>query len=282
MLKKQKNADVGAEVFLHVYDVRGNVAVEYMNNLFRMLGTGAFHVAVEVYGDEWSYGYMNDPPGCTGVFNCVPGQNTNFGQQRESISLGTTTKDYAEVDQILEELCEAWKGEEYDLLRHNCCYFSDEFCRRLEVGPFPDWIKNLAGAGATLTDAVYKVAEIRRIVDLPRDLIMRLAKGEVSKERASEIFKKSASFVPEDDDISSAASKTSSRSLFHATSLKGAEFVKAMSGYVAGAISNDTQSAVSTCKSTARSLGTKRVEIAAPEENGNGAKVDSARDMEQI
>mmetsp|Transcript_6770 Transcript_6770/g.11050 ORF Transcript_6770/g.11050 Transcript_6770/m.11050 type:complete len:318 (+) Transcript_6770:52-1005(+) len=272
-LKKQKNK-VGAEVKLHVYDVRGNVAVEYMNNLFRMLGTGAFHVAVEVYGDEWSYGYMNDPPGCTGVFNCTPGQNTNFGLHRDSISLGMTSKDEDEVDEIIKNLCEFWKGEEYDLLRHNCCYFSDEFCRRLEVGPFPDWIKNLAGAGAKLTDALYKVTEIRHIVDLPRDIVLKLAKGEVSQETATEEAKQTPSF--QSGGGSAAPSTKSSSSLFTATSIKGAEFVKAMSGV----ISNNSSAAVhavTTVSSNARKLGMKRVEVAAQDspkpEKGTSAQV---------
>lgn len=159
-------------VNLHIYDVRGNIAMEYMNTMFRMLGTGAFHLAVEVCGDEWSYGYTKPPPtGVTGVFNCAPGQNKCFGLHRETITLGKTAKTAFEIDNLLDELCDKWHGEEYDLLRHNCCHFSDEFCKQLGVGGVPSWVLNLAHVGSTLTDGVWMV------LDAPHHILFETAKA---------------------------------------------------------------------------------------------------------
>lgn len=171
LMRRDPRAVRQAEVNLHIYDVRGNVAVEYMNTMFRMLGTGAFHVAVEVYGDEWSYGFLDESPGCTGVFNCEPGQNKEYGHHREMIAMGKTQKTWIEVDNILETLCAEWHGEDYDLLRHNCCHFSDAFCRRLDVGGIPAWVMNLASVGGSLTDGIWK------IVETPRDLLFHKAKA---------------------------------------------------------------------------------------------------------
>lgn len=158
-------------VNLHIYDVVGNVAFEYMNNVFRMLGTGAFHVAIEVFGDEWSYGFSDDSPGCTGLFNCAPGENKDYGHHRETILLGTTPKPASEVDEILDELRKSWKGEDYDLLHHNCCHFSDAFARLLGVGGIPAWVLSLANTGGSITDGVWQV------VDTPKDALFKLAKS---------------------------------------------------------------------------------------------------------
>merc|ERR1719401_1615130 len=51
-------------------------------------------------------------------------------------------------------MTDEWNGEEYNLLNHNCCHFCDAFCRRLGVGPTPQWVTNLAGAGARLVNGV--------------------------------------------------------------------------------------------------------------------------------
>merc|ERR1719282_274777 len=54
-----------------------------------------------------------------------------------------------------------WLGEDYDLLRKNCCHFSNEFAKRLGVGPIPNWVLNLAGAGATCQDGYNKFEHIK-------------------------------------------------------------------------------------------------------------------------
>lgn len=156
---KKKKVDVGAMVYLHIYDVRNNALVSYMNNLLYIVGTGAFHVGVEVYGDEWSYGYMEEEsrPGCTGVFSCKPGENKLMGAHREAVSMGSTNFNRDQVDEILRTLSAAWPAEEYQILSHNCCCFSDEFCRQLGVGAIPDWVRNLASAGASVAGGAHAI-----------------------------------------------------------------------------------------------------------------------------
>eukprot|EP00928_Gymnodinium_smaydae_P045486 TRINITY_DN30317_c0_g1_i1.p1 TRINITY_DN30317_c0_g1~~TRINITY_DN30317_c0_g1_i1.p1 ORF type:complete len:908 (-),score=192.40 TRINITY_DN30317_c0_g1_i1:106-2472(-) len=56
----------------------------------------------------------------------------------------------AQAAALIDALAVEWPAHTYDLLRHNCCHFSDELCQRLGVGHVPAWVVNLAGVGAML------------------------------------------------------------------------------------------------------------------------------------
>jgi hypothetical protein len=152
-----------APVTLHIYDVGDQKAVTNVNKLLKPIGTGAFHGAVEVYGEEWSYGYIDEG---TGVFSNPP-KECSMHTYRESVPMGETKLSEEEVGKLIKEMQDAWPGEDYDLLRHNCCTFSDALCVKLGVGNAPKWVTNLAGAGATLEDgfkAVHSKAQSAAIV----------------------------------------------------------------------------------------------------------------------
>jgi hypothetical protein len=140
-------------VTLHIYDVGDQQAVSQVNKFLKPVGTGAFHGAVEVYGKEWSYGFTDEG---TGVFDCPP-KGCLAHTYRESVPMGQTQLSAEEVEALLDELAVKWPGSEYDLLRRNCCTFSDELCSQLGVGNIPRWVTNLAGAGATLQDGFHTV-----------------------------------------------------------------------------------------------------------------------------
>jgi len=139
----------GEPVWLHIYDVKE--CVEWVNNLIRPAGAGAFHAAVEVFGLEWSFGYS--PEEKTGVYSCHPRSNKQH-KYRESVAMGGTPLAPELVSEILSTLALEWPGRSYDLLLRNCCHFSDALCRRLGVGPAPAWMTALASAGASLVDSV--------------------------------------------------------------------------------------------------------------------------------
>lgn len=142
-------------VTLHIYDVSTDSRVGSINEYLEALGTGAFHAGLEVNGLEWSYGYSPDN---TGVFSCPP-KGCKAHKYRDSLSMGETAKSAAEIKEIIETLKEDWLGLDYDLLRKNCCLFSKELVQKLEVGPVPSWVTNLAAAGATLHDGLLKGKE---------------------------------------------------------------------------------------------------------------------------
>jgi len=130
-------------VNVNLYDL---VPVKTIDKGLRAMGTGAFHAGVEVYGKEWSYGFTYKD---TGIFAVVPKEcaGPTF---RESLCQGETSLSEEEVDKLISELKPDWIGTEYDLLRHNCCVFSNAFCERLGVKALPKWVTNLAQAGATV------------------------------------------------------------------------------------------------------------------------------------
>jgi len=141
-------------VKLHIYDVSTNPTVGKINEALSAVGTGAFHGAVEVYGAEYSYGFIKEG---TGVFSNAP-MGCTMHQYRESLDMGTTTKTKEEMLKIIEEMEQAWPGKDYDLLRRNCVLFSKDFVDKLGVGPVPSWVTNLAGAGATVQDGMMQAA----------------------------------------------------------------------------------------------------------------------------
>lgn len=133
------------KVFVNIYDL-----VKPVNDRLRVLGTGAFHAGVEVYGREYSFGFCYSG---TGIFPSKPKQcvGPDF---RESIDMGQTQLSEAEVLALIQALESEWVGTDYDILRRNCCIFSNYLCERLGVGSLPKWITNLAAAGATVANGI--------------------------------------------------------------------------------------------------------------------------------
>lgn len=150
-------------VKVHVYHVSGHSAVKRVNSVLRVLGTGAFHIGVEVYGQEWSFGFTDD--GGTGVF-CYQPQVCEEHVYDRSLDMGHTRLTFGEVARLIGSLANEWQGEDYDILRCNCCHFSDKLCRRLGVGPTPPDVTNLAGAGALIDDQIQKAASVVQTASL--------------------------------------------------------------------------------------------------------------------
>jgi len=147
-----REAEFAVPVTLHLYDVTGNEVISKVNRILAPLGTGVFHGAVEIYGQEWSFGYCDEG---TGVFSCPP-KGCEMHKYRMPVPMGEAKMSEAEVDELLDIMSGEWGGASYDLLRRNCCSFSDDFCRRLGVGAIPYWVLNLAAAGATVHDGFKK------------------------------------------------------------------------------------------------------------------------------
>lgn len=140
----------GAPVTVHVYHVTGEQHrfMKGANKIMRLLGTGAYHAGVEVYGQEWSFGYSENG---TGIMRYMP-QCCSPHRYYKSIEMGVTFLEPREVLQLIHSMAEQWIGQDYDLLRKNCCDFSDALCVELGVGELPRWVMSLADAGASLSD----------------------------------------------------------------------------------------------------------------------------------
>lgn len=132
-------------VLVNVYDLNDSmVTCNWVTSNLIQLG-GAFHAGVEVYHSEWSYG-------TEGIFKIQP-RNHEYHVFNQSVNMGKTSLEPAEIHAILREMAPSWKAMSYDLMRKNCCTFADDFCRKLGVGPLPGWVNRLAqvGAGMVLT-----------------------------------------------------------------------------------------------------------------------------------
>ena len=159
---------------LHVYDLIAESAVfplfgvfevpvgqifNTLNSGLHTLGTGAYHVGVEINGIEYAYG-ANEYEGVTGVFTCPPMSapgfqyrtTIDFGDRKQRVISGRSTRTARE---ILQGMAREYMGKEYDLLRKNCCSFAHDVCVRLgiEDKEIPTWFRNLADAGKVTQDA---------------------------------------------------------------------------------------------------------------------------------
>lgn len=123
-------------------------------------------------GIEYAYG-ANDISGATGVFCHEPRKAPGF-QYRTFIDLGERTaysrvqtvegkSTYAFVDgrKILHAMAKDYMGQDYDLLRKNCCTFAIEACMRLGIksDEIPTWFRNLAETGRNVQDVANSTIE---------------------------------------------------------------------------------------------------------------------------
>ena len=141
-------------VKLHVYDLGQAKGISGLNVVTKALSAGGmFHGAIEIHGDEWSFGWADQ--GYTGVFDCMPTTN-ELHRHRETLELGWTWLGPSQTSTLVNQLKREWGGETYDFLRHNCCHFCEEFAAKLEPGlsqkNIPAWLNRLARGGASVAD----------------------------------------------------------------------------------------------------------------------------------
>ena len=155
-----------------------------MNTALHELGTGAYHVGVEVNGVEYAFG-ATSVVGKSGVFSCIPKLSPgyqyrttiDFGEraliERSWISVPSANPEkqgpvvYREVEsfvdgrQVIKKMVPEYMGIDYDILRKNCCTFARDACLRLGIreGEIPSWFRNLAESGAMTQDVAYATME---------------------------------------------------------------------------------------------------------------------------
>lgn len=126
-------------VTLHVYDLSES------NVSYYKLGFGLYHSGIEVNGVEYSWGtdgpFRNEPKKAYGVL------------YRESILLGHTNKNSAEITKIAADVAETLKREgNYHILQRNCNHFAKAFSEKLvPESSFPGWVNRAAGLGSAFS-----------------------------------------------------------------------------------------------------------------------------------
>merc|ERR1712166_292261 len=98
--------------------------------MLKVFGTGAYHLAIQLYGREWSFG--GTQADVSGVYYAEPrgGEPHKF---RKSLYIGSTSLSQSEVYTLLGQLMDLWRGNEYSVLSKNCGDFCDVFVKEMSV-----------------------------------------------------------------------------------------------------------------------------------------------------
>lgn len=127
-------------VLLNIYNVSGLDSVRRMNALSTLRNHvffgGVFHVGVQIYDYEWSYGATKND--CSGVTRCIP-RSDKFHTYRATVCMGESRLDVDEVASLLLDMIDRWRGKDYSFVEHNCLDFANELCVKLGVGKIPRW-----------------------------------------------------------------------------------------------------------------------------------------------
>lgn len=115
-------------MYVNIYDLFKH------NNVTKVIGMGAFHSGIQVFGQEFSFaGHQQE--NVTGILISTPKDCSIPGVQfRESIHVGVTyfTKD--EVFREFLDMADEFEGPSYNVLLKNCNNFSESFLKRLLSG----------------------------------------------------------------------------------------------------------------------------------------------------
>ncbi|GAX84150.1 hypothetical protein CEUSTIGMA_g11573.t1 [Chlamydomonas eustigma] len=123
------------KVQLYIYDLTQGMAKVMSPMLLGKQIEGVWHTAVVVGGVEHFFGH--------GLQRAVPG-STPFGQPLQILDIGTTELDESTRNELLADLAGRYQPEHYNLLKHNCNTFSNEYCQLLCGNTIPLWITNQA------------------------------------------------------------------------------------------------------------------------------------------
>lgn len=159
-------------VFLNVFDLVSALSIPnaiLCNTTVKCIG--AFHAAVEVYGEEWSF-YRTPRADTCGVCKSLRPRQHPVHIFRQSLNLGQTTLKEWEVRYLIrQKLAPKWLGGGYDLLHRNCIHFCDELLLSLGAMPVPAWVRGLHETGGFLSSVLSPLAYVFGIGgDAPRAL----------------------------------------------------------------------------------------------------------------
>eukprot|EP00350_Pseudokeronopsis_sp_OXSARD2_P000140 CAMPEP_0170556692 /NCGR_PEP_ID=MMETSP0211-20121228/18169_1 /TAXON_ID=311385 /ORGANISM="Pseudokeronopsis sp., Strain OXSARD2" /LENGTH=181 /DNA_ID=CAMNT_0010867181 /DNA_START=15 /DNA_END=560 /DNA_ORIENTATION=+ len=129
------------EIILNVYDLGSEDQNNNNSYLYRYLGVGFFHTAVEINGIEHSYG-GNPLSSDSGVFRSTPLTVEN-ATYRESYLMGTM-RNQSRIQEVLDNVSRQFRANEYNMICQNCNHFTEAFTLELLGKRIPSYINRAA------------------------------------------------------------------------------------------------------------------------------------------
>ncbi|KII68344.1 Desumoylating isopeptidase 2 [Thelohanellus kitauei] len=130
---------MGSPVRLKIYDVIKDMS------LMDFFGLGVYHTTVEVFDKEYTFGASDDS--FEGI-KCYPAGYLDSIDIpytfRETMLIGYTLYDEAQVDEIIRFMQRDYTSQSYDIILHNCNHFTQDFIKVLCNRNIPKYINRLA------------------------------------------------------------------------------------------------------------------------------------------
>ncbi|KAI0914059.1 PUL domain-containing protein [Ustulina deusta] len=125
------------DVHLLVYDLSGGLARQLSMGMLGFQLDAIYHTSIELEGTEYVYD--------SGINTIRPG-SSHLGRPLERILLGKTELPLGVIVEYLDSLREIYTPQAYDLFRHNCNNFSNDFSTFMLGKGIPDHIANMPQA----------------------------------------------------------------------------------------------------------------------------------------
>lgn len=125
------------DVHLLVYDLSGGLTRQMSMSMLGFQLDAIYHTSIELEGMEYVY---------DGGINVIRPGSSHLGRPMERIFLGKTELPLEVIVEYLDSLREIYTPQAYDLFRHNCNNFSNDFSTFMLGKGIPDHIANMPQA----------------------------------------------------------------------------------------------------------------------------------------
>ncbi|KAI2643543.1 PUL domain-containing protein [Xylaria nigripes] len=125
------------DVHLLVYDLSGGLARQFSLAMLGFQLDAIYHTSIELEGKEYVY---------DGGINVILPGSSHLGRPLERILLGKTDLPLEVIIEYLDSLREIYTPQAYDLFRHNCNNFSNDFSTFMLGRGIPEHIANMPQA----------------------------------------------------------------------------------------------------------------------------------------
>jgi hypothetical protein len=141
------------DVHLLVYDLSRGLARQMSAGLLGFQLDAVYHTSIQLNGREYVYD--------GNVVAIRPG-SSHLGQPMQKLHLGRTELPMDVIEEYLDSLREIFTVEAYDLWRHNCNNFSNDFATFLLGKGIPGHITNMPQAVLYVPDLLQRSSKVIR------------------------------------------------------------------------------------------------------------------------